>query len=581
MPVSIGRDSYTINSLFSGEGYKNLFVVPPTQRRYKWDKTQVDQLWSDILTAQEQDRPSYFLGTLLLTPLATNANGMSRVSVIDGQQRITTLSLLIAVLRDHCEQYPDLKNRADVLHRLIARLDNDGNPRDVVVTLQESDNDIYKSLVATKNSTGTISVNSKHKHKLQKAVAILKERVGDRASTETALRSLCEYIQEKVQILPIEVGSETEGHLLFDTTNTRGLRISPSEALKAHVAAITREDAASAADLLRKWDAAANSFDRADLPIDVMDDYLHLLWSSKYGHTKKATANNISKNITSMKEVREIVDDISTYTNSYLAILRPESYLGFNARTKQDVRDLSHLNVQAYGFLTMVHHHDPTRFSEALELTLSLQIRNITITNHDRPNAYEKDWPRWAVLARKGDTATALSEIRSNIGKVSDRAFEDSFKTARIMAPGTAKYLLRKLDPVSAVDSGAALNDIDLEHILPKSVSKKLLEGKTLTKKVKRWVTDLDKPIPGTDLERIRLGHEIERSLHMLGNQALLHRVPNRKGKDDPFDSKKGLYGNQVWELTKGLSTRAKWNTGTIRDRQEQLSKDAVTVWNK
>ena len=316
-----------------------------------------------------------------------------------------------------------------------------------------------------------------------------------------------------------------------------------------------------------------------------MDDYLHMLWSSRHGHTKKRTASSIAASLKTVASVGEFVEDISKYTTSYLTVVSPDINMGLNAALRQDIQDLHHLNVQAYGFLTMVHFHAINRLAEAVSLTLSLQIRNITVTNHDRPNAYEKDWPRWAMLARKGDVDTAFREIRDNIGKVSDKVFEEHFKAIRIMSPPTSKYLLRKLDPISIRSSGAIVHEVDLEHILPKSISAKLLKKIDFTskpgKRVANWIGDLGEHLPSTDQDKITLGHDIEVVLHMLGNQALLHKTPNRKGKDDRFDKKKQLYSSQVWELTKSLADAPEWKSSTIKTRQAALAKEAIRVWNK
>ena len=96
--LTLEQDSVSTKSLFSDAGYNRLFVVKAPQRRYKWTKEQVKQLWVDICNAREKNVPWYFLGTLLLEPLPDQ-----RVSIIDGQQRIATISLLLAVLRDLCQ----------------------------------------------------------------------------------------------------------------------------------------------------------------------------------------------------------------------------------------------------------------------------------------------------------------------------------------------------------------------------------------------------------------------------------------------------------------------------------------------
>lgn len=233
--LRILKQSVSTQGLFSRAYDKRLFVIRPPQRRFKWKNEQIEQLWNDILTAHIAERDSYFLGTLLLVPLD---DGL-RFSVIDGQQRITTLSILLAILRDRCLEYDDLKHRAFEFQKLISPVDNDGRPvGDLVVTLQEPDNQTYRTLVREHYSTlSPISGDDR----IEKAVISLSKNLMDYLEPhsdkdrEDVLRDLCEYIQENVSFLPVVVPNESEGYLVFDTANTRGMDLRPYEALKARL----------------------------------------------------------------------------------------------------------------------------------------------------------------------------------------------------------------------------------------------------------------------------------------------------------------------------------------------------------
>lgn len=220
--VRISEGAIAPNSLFS-ETTGLLFEIRPPQRRFKWKKQQVDQLWEDILTAYKGNRDSYFLGTLLLVPIEDG-----KVSVIDGQQRIATLSILLAVLRDQCKDYPDLTVRADGIQRLISRVDNDGNPvGSLVVTLQEPDNQVYIDIVKQLGSTRSTFPQSGLLSVAVKRLTLHVTQHINVPNAQESLRGLCEYIQTEIMFLPLEVRNEGEGYLVFDTTNTRGVRLSP------------------------------------------------------------------------------------------------------------------------------------------------------------------------------------------------------------------------------------------------------------------------------------------------------------------------------------------------------------------
>ena len=103
-----------------------------------------------------------------------------------------------------------------------------------------------------------------------------------------------EFVISKLHFFLVEVPTEAEGYLVFDTTNTRGLRLTPSEQLKARLASIAREDANLAQDLIEQWNRAASRLEMSGLPLNAMDDYLRIIWSSQHGHIKKQDLASIA-----------------------------------------------------------------------------------------------------------------------------------------------------------------------------------------------------------------------------------------------------------------------------------------------
>ena len=573
--VQIKEGAQSTNRLFSRESGL-LFEIHPPQRRFKWKTPQVLQLWEDIRNAHVSKRDSYFLGTLLLQQTEHGTQ-----SVIDGQQRLTTVSLLLAILRDLCAQFPGLEKRAYGLQDLIVRVDYDGNPiGPLVVTLQDNDNENYVKLAKEPGSTsGSVS----RKSLLDRAVRLLRQLVQNHINTpnpEESLRDLCDFVQGKVQFLALQVPSESDGYLVFDTTNTRGLQLSPAEGLKARLATIAREDRGLSDRLMQEWNRVARVLeeriefaDPTAVAIDAIDDYLHAIWCSRDGYTTKHTMDKkIASGLTEAKLVGEFVEDLRAYCDSYLAVRAPSG----KSWIIEDLKDLRFLNRQSFSFLTMVYEHAQGRFSEAVSLTLSLQIRNITL-GPQQAHAFEKQWPAWAGLVRRGRTDDAFADMRSRM--VIDEEFKKSFAGAEVLSSATSRHLLRRLDPISRSGSGVQPMDVDVEHILPRSVVSKLSDDKTLTKNVKQWIDDLGHDIPETVGQKRELGEQLRRYTNMLGNQALLNYVVNRGAKDLPFAKKKQLYGKQALDLTKELTDCETWGPAQIEAKQKELANKAIQTW--
>ena len=570
--IRISDDAVSLRSLFSAsDGI--LFEIHPPQRRFKWRVPQIVQLWDDLAKAYKDEREAYFLGNLLLVDLGDN-----RVSVIDGQQRLTTVSILLAVLRDACLEFPEFSVRAANIQQLLTRVDIDGNPVGAtVVTPQDPDRQTYIDLIREYRSTrngmtsGGLLVDA-----CRSLTQKLDEHFSGKEGSEKkqALQSLTDYVLANVSLLPIAVQDEPQGYLVFDTSNTRGLRLSPSEALKARLVVIAREDTNLAGELMQRWDAAATKLDNAGRPIDAMDDYLRTVLSSRRGHISKRSLDGIVSKSDTTNSLKDVIQDLATYIDSFLAVVAPTG----KATLTEDLKDLRNLNNQSVVFLTMVHKHAPEQFVEAVNLVLSLQIRNITFGT-DSPNAYERSWPDWARLVRNGEVDRAFGEIRDRIR--GDDEFRTAFEIATAVSSATVRHVLRRLDPISRPGSGVQPMEVDVEHVMPRSVVGKLVADKRLTPSVKQWIKDLGYEIPETSDDKKGMGHKFGQWLNMLGNQALLNEKANRGLRDRPFADKKVFYGNQALKLTEALAREGQWGERQIFERQKKMAEEAPRIWRK
>ena len=178
------------------------------------------------------------------------------------------------------------------------------------------------------------------------------------------------------------------------------------------------------------------------------------------------------------------------------------------------------------------------------------------------------------MLVRKGCTDRAFEEIRGHL--VSDEDFRQRFEREPKHSSNTVRHLLRKLDPISRPDSGGKPFEVDVEHILPRSVVSKLVDGKKLTPNVIQWIKDLGFEIPKTRKEKRELGKKLEPYLNMLGNQALFYKGANRRARNLPFAKKKGFYVSQALELTKQIAECDSWDLGQIEKRQRRLAREAL-----
>jgi len=89
----------SFGELLAGSSY---YSVPPFQRDYSWTETEVEQLWNDITETMDENRSEHFVGAIVV-----NNSKKPELMLIDGQQRLTTISLLMCVIRDIAKEKGD------------------------------------------------------------------------------------------------------------------------------------------------------------------------------------------------------------------------------------------------------------------------------------------------------------------------------------------------------------------------------------------------------------------------------------------------------------------------------------------
>ncbi|WIB16270.1 DUF262 domain-containing HNH endonuclease family protein [Curtobacterium sp. MCPF17_050] len=233
-------NQYPVHTLFSHEG-NVLYKIPPYQREYSWHKAQWEDLFEDLIDADG----AHFLGTIITLDQTTDALEGSILQVVDGQQRLTTLTLLLAavysVLKEHIDSLDD-DTRTDVtnLGRQLVRK-SDGQPR---VTPQKQGLNLFDYLKVLEEAGLPVEGEWKPYYPSRRIAkcyqyfrsAILKlADTEDIAETEAALR--VHEAALKAVIVKIEVVSHSDAFVLFESLNNRGMPLSPVDLIKNHLLA--------------------------------------------------------------------------------------------------------------------------------------------------------------------------------------------------------------------------------------------------------------------------------------------------------------------------------------------------------
>lgn len=240
----------SIHDLLSGEP-DVIYRIPIYQRNYAWEEAEITQLIQDILDAMADTETShtYYLGTLVV--FERGETGCTIYDVIDGQQRLTTLSLLAAFIQNtwptggHIDPRLDFETR-ESSGRALRDIFQGRPTEDPAERLAEAQ-------LAT-DSAMEEQASSALRHGYRLISRILPQKLSK--EHDTPHERFAEYLFNRVQIMRITVPPNTDLNQYFETMNTRGEQLEPHEVLKARL--LDKLDAGDRHCLHRVWEACAN-----------------------------------------------------------------------------------------------------------------------------------------------------------------------------------------------------------------------------------------------------------------------------------------------------------------------------------
>jgi len=239
--MSINRvNRYPISQLFDTES-RIVFEIPKYQRAYTWSSKNWENVFDDLL----DNSTGYFLGTIICIDTAADSINSPKMEVVDGQQRLTTLSLLLASLYSVLSEFRNELNDDQKLdmRQLKCRLvlkDTKSAIR-VVPQMQDHNLDDYKGILAEQEIISPHPMpKSSGKRRIKRAFEYFKKRIGmmietsDNGAPNCAIKSLFELLGKinSAIIVMIEVSSHADAHTLFESLNNRGVPLTAVDLIK-------------------------------------------------------------------------------------------------------------------------------------------------------------------------------------------------------------------------------------------------------------------------------------------------------------------------------------------------------------
>ncbi len=215
---------------FIGKSQEKQFVIPIYQRVYSWEKEQCKQLWDDIIKTGGNDQiEGHFIGSIVFVHDGIYTTNYNELLIIDGQQRLTTITLLFIALRDHLndeDEFLEKFSRQKIQNRYLINSNKDGDNKFRLI-LSESDKDTLLSLIdENKRKPSELSL------KIMENFKLFEEWIRENTDKlETIFKGL-----EKLMIVWIALKKEKDDpQLIFESMNSKGIELTQTDLIRNYI----------------------------------------------------------------------------------------------------------------------------------------------------------------------------------------------------------------------------------------------------------------------------------------------------------------------------------------------------------
>ena len=204
------------------------------QRSYAWEAEHVEALLTDVNDAIKSKEKEYFLGSIVVTGPVDR-----RYEVVDGQQRLTTVSLLISAIRDRFREEGDQEAEKSIRDDFLANVDRKTKEREPKLALNEVDNELYQELIEDHSSIDSSRYPRQSHKRLLAASKCMRGYIDDlcaqSADSEETLHEWLDYLETNLKVILVTAPDDSNAFVIFETLNDRGLELAISDLLKNYL----------------------------------------------------------------------------------------------------------------------------------------------------------------------------------------------------------------------------------------------------------------------------------------------------------------------------------------------------------
>ena len=531
------------------------FIIPIFQRTYSWDTAQCEQLWNDIIrVGRDPNLNSHFLGSAVYIPEQDTSAAISRWLVIDGQQRITTITLLLLSFMRRLQ--------ADGAEGPVSA----GEIEDYYLRNRYGRGDLSYKMLLTKSDKSTL-------------IALLDGKELPESASQRVLSNykfFCDkmsaadlsVVYEGIQRLMIVDVRLQQGldnpQMIFESMNSTGKALTQADLIRNYVLMGLAHDLQT--KLYQEyWHPMEFGFG-ADSYNTNFDEFVRFFLVIHTGNhrIRKDEVYQEFKSYSRSRDVEELLQSLKEFSRYYCNIALGKEKEQTLAESFKDIRELK-ADVAYPLLMELYHDHKCSQlsveeFKEIILLIESYVFRRVVC---DIPtNSLRQTFATFTKKVKKDRYVESVKArflmLKSYRRFPRDDEFKERLMNRNLYSFNRRSYWLRRFENFERKER-IAVQDYTIEHIMPQNESLGV-----------EWQSSL-----GPEWQKVQTQY-----LHTLGNLTLTGY--NSEYSDKPFEEKRDMKGGFKYsplKLNQGLAECDAWNEGEIRKRANRLAADALSIW--
>lgn len=534
------------------------FLIPVYQRYYSWDIEQCTRLWNDIVEMQKKGKVGHFVGSIVNIAEQAMPTGVQKYMIIDGQQRMTTLSLLLLALRDYAIKNPDDTTiNARRIDNMLLKNEYESGDERYKLLLTETDRDILMRLVEEK------PIPDDTRSRLLDNYKFFAGKIADQ---ELQPAEVYESIG-KLQIVNITLDRTVDdAQAIFESLNSTGKELSESDLIRNYVLmglepteqTYVYEHLWRPMELLFVYETQDSVMDR------FFRDYLTMKITRIPKQDRVYEEFKLYHLNCEFGTIRELCQDLLTYAKYYTDMVFKRSS---NPALKSLYEDINDLRMEvSYPFLLKVHNDyaEGIISEDDLKLIIRLCISYVFRRSIcDIPtNSLNKTFATLRNEIRQDDYVNSIKAffvMRDDYKEFpNDDKFTAAFVSRDIYTMRSRNFILSHLENYGN-KAPIIIENYTIEHIMPQNSSLS-----------PEWQQML-----GANWREVQKTY-----LHTIGNLTLT--AYNSEMSDHPFMVKMDMEGGfkeSALRLNAYVVKLTEWNEQRIKERASLLADKAKQIW--